>query len=258
VKDPGNLTLPFLQERRHLHVPFFRRQERRGAAVIGAGIAIRTMVEKGTHQRQVAVLGGRMQGDEPPGLPSVRIGAGGEEEGTDPGVMPGGGGVERSHLHSVPGGAVHRGAAVEEHLDCRGATEEGGEVERTEAIGRPGPDLIAGVEKFAEEVGLSQRGGLEKVERRVAVQEGREDVLLAAIERREDGGETLMVPRGGKVAVPVEEGIDPGTLTGPDGGEEFLGLRHPSKVQDSCAPATVRDVISGAPGWPPGAPTFSR
>lgn len=214
------------------------------------------MIEEGPHQGGVAVLGGGVEGDDPPLLPRVRVGPGGKEEGGDPGVAPRRRGVERGHLHPVPRGTIDRGTPIEEEPDGGGAPEEGGEMERAEPIRRPGRDLVPRIEQLGEEVVAPQRRRFEEVERGAPVEEGGEDILLAAVEGREDRREPLVVARGGEVAVPVEEGIDPGAVAGRDGGEEIVAIAHTANMEGTVYGGHHHSSPWHAPGWPPGVPSI--
>ena len=108
-------------------------------------------------------------------------------------------------------------------------------VEGGEAVDRPGPDVVPRVEELHDEVVEAEGGGLEEVERGVAVEEGGNDVVLAAVERGQDGGDPLMIAGGRERAVAGQEGVDLGAVPGADGCEEFLDLAHSSKVRGSGA-----------------------
>jgi hypothetical protein len=125
------------------------------------------------------------------------------------------------------------GAAVEEQAHRGGTAEERGEVEGAEPVGRPGGDLVPGVEELAQEFVVAEGRGLEEIERGVAIEECGENVLLPAIERRKDDRKSLVIAGGGQVAVAVEEGVDLRALTSADGGEEFVGVGHSPKVRGS-------------------------
>jgi hypothetical protein len=128
-------------------------------------------------------------------------------------------------------------------------------VEGAVAVGRPGTDVVPGIEEFAEKFVVTEGGGLEEVERGAAIEEGGDDVFLATIECREDRGEPLVIARLREVAVPVEEGIDPGAVTGVDRREEFVSVGHLPNMGKEGRPRQgwcVCAVTSGRQqGWLP-------
>ena len=184
------------------------------------------------------------------------IGAGGRKQGADPGVTPCGGGVERRHLHPVPAGAIHRRSPLEEELHGGHPAKERRQVERAEAVGGPGRHVVARIEKLGELVGTPESPRLEEVERRAAVHQGGEDILLPTVEGGEDGRKPLMIPRVGQRAVTVEERVDPGAVTRRDGGEELLGIGHAPKLSDigRCVLGHDPFVTCGIPRMAAGGP----
>ena len=108
----------------------------------------------------------------------------------------GGRGLQRPHANlRMAGERVGVGAALEQRSRRLGLSGERGEVERREAVLRPGVGL-------GEPLEVADEGGVEAVERRIRVEHGSNELVVPAVEGAAECGEALGVPGGrrGRVA----------------------------------------------------------
>lgn len=107
----------------------------RGLPVVGAGLAVGSGGEQEADGGLVAVLGGSVEGTPALLLGLVDVGAVLDKEFEDAEVSSGGGGVNGGDLHMVGGCEIDVGALINEVAGDLEVAEEGGECERSEAIG---------------------------------------------------------------------------------------------------------------------------
>jgi hypothetical protein len=107
--------------------------------------------------------------------------------------------VERTRLAGedlVPGGGLELRAAVDQEPRRRRTVEEGGEVERSEAVRRPRRDERGvAVEQGAELFGLTDGRRLEDVELGLRPLQRGGHLLLASVERLHERRDPLRVAR---------------------------------------------------------------
>ena len=184
-------------------------------------------------RREAAVLGG------------VRIGAVLEQELDDLGVRTGGRAVQRSHVDGrVAGDEIHLGAALEQDLRRFLLAEERGEVQRREAVRRPGCDELGlAVEQLLQPARPPDRSGVEDVERRIRVQQRLDEVALAVVERVQDRREAVGVPRSGQVGIEVERVTERVLVAGVDQLED-VHPRSSGRVRHVGPPSPLREISS--------------
>ena len=103
-------------------------------------------------------------------------------------MAAGGGASERGDSHRVPRVRRRVGATLEEDGGARlVAGEERDEVERREAVGRPGAgERRIAIEQRAQPLGPAERGRLEDVEVRVAGQQAVDGRAVRAVKRAQE------------------------------------------------------------------------
>jgi hypothetical protein len=139
---------------------------------------------------------------------------------------------------------IHLGAALEQDPRRVLLAEERCQVQRGEAVLRPGRDERGlAVEQLLETARPSDRSGVEEVERRVRVQERLDEAALPVVERVQNRREAVGVPPSREVRVEVELVAERVLVAGVDQLED-VQARSSGRVKQVGPPSPLREISS--------------
>ncbi len=162
-------------------------QVERALIVCSAGVHIGSIGEQDLDHGAVAGLSGGMQSGPTDFLARVDVGSAFGEQLHEIDMGSCGGGMQRSVLHGVSGTRVYLSAAFEQCVGQIGVAEEGGEVQRSPAVGAVRFEESGIAIDFSEYLGDAPgNAGIKDVELRVQAQQVSRDVVLPVVLGQEE------------------------------------------------------------------------
>jgi hypothetical protein len=158
--------------------------------------------EEKIDQIEASGTGGSVERSETGLLAGVDVSTAIEKQAHDLGIAAGYGGVEWRYFEGVGGNLVYVGAGIEEVFDQFGVSEESGETEWVEAVGRIGVERSGeAFDQDADTVFIANGAGIEDIEDAAALHKDVRDGGLAEVAGEGDHGNALLGPGGEEIGI---------------------------------------------------------